>query len=155
VHEAHVSEAEEILTACGYQAAFPNRDYRSTFLSYHGQYDFFHTQTGIWVDLHWRLSSKRLVFPIEAAAICPKLVQVTIADRMVPTLAPDDLALFLAAHGTKEGWGRLLWVCDFAQFLRRYQDIDWMAVLDRAQRSHSSRALLLAVLLSCQLLDAP
>ena len=79
----------------------------------------------------------------------------TIAGRTVPTLAHDDLALFLAAHGTKEGWRSLIWVCDFAELLRKYQDIDWVAVLDRAQRSHSSRALLLAIALASTLLDAP
>ena len=26
-----------------------------------------------------------------------------------------DLALFLAAHGTKKGWRSLIWVCDFAE----------------------------------------
>ena len=155
VHQADVNKAEDILTACGYRAAFPNRDYRSAFLRYHGQYAFRHTETAIWVDLHWRLSSKGVAFPIEAAEIWPKVMQLTIAGRMVPTLAPDDLALFLAAHGTKEGWRRLIWVCDFAELLRKYQDIHWAAVLDRAQRSHSSRALLLAVLLSSKLLEAP
>ena len=74
---------------------------------------------------------------------------------MVPTLAPDDLALFLAAHGTKEGWKKLIWVCDFAELPRKYQNIHWTAVLDRARRSHSTRALLLAVLLSSKLLDTP
>jgi hypothetical protein len=80
---------------------------------------------------------------------------VTIAGRTVLTLAHDDLALFLAAHGTKEGWRSLIWVCDFAELLRNYQDIDWVAVLDRAQRSHSSRQLLLAIALASTLLDAP
>src|SRR5262249_26288005 len=73
----------------------------------------------------------------------------------VLTLARDDLALFLAAHGTKERWKSLVWVCDFAELLHKYQDIDWVAVLDHAQRFHSSRALLLAIDLASTLLDAP
>jgi hypothetical protein len=63
--------------------------------------------------------------------------------------------LFLAAHGTKEGWQRLLWLCDFAEFLRRHQDLDWIAILQRAARSHSSRQLLLAIELAAAILDAP
>jgi hypothetical protein len=80
---------------------------------------------------------------------------VTIADRTILTLAHDDLALFLAAHGTKEGWRSLIWVCDFAEFLRKYQDIDWVAVFQRAQQVHSTRPLLLATILASILLDAP
>jgi hypothetical protein len=70
-------------------------------------------------------------------------------------LADDDLVLFLAAHGTKEGWRRLIWVSDFAQLLRRCQDIDWAEIHDRAYRSHSSRSLLLAIDLASTLFDAP
>jgi hypothetical protein len=155
VHEDDVCKVEVILTDCGYQACFPDRAYRSAFLSYHGQYPFRHGKTGILLDLHWRLSSKGVTFPLQLAKVWPRLKQVTIVGRTVPTLADDDLALFLAAHGTKEGWRSLIWLCDFAEFLRKYQEIDWAAVLDRAQRSHSSRSLLLAVALASALLDAP
>jgi hypothetical protein len=154
VQEPDLSKVEEILTARGYQADFADRDYRSAFLSYQGQYAF-RSNTGISVDLHWRLSSKGVAFPLLSAEIWPRLEKVTIAGRTVLTLANDDLALFLAAHGTKEGWRSLIWVCDFAELLHNNQDIDWVAVLDRAQRSHSSRPLLLAIALASTLLDAP
>ena len=49
----------------------------------------------------------------------------------------------------------MLWLCDFAEFLRRFQDLDWIAILERAMRSHSSRQLLLAIELAATLLDAP
>lgn len=155
VQEKDLSKAEDILTACGYQADFANRDFRSAFLSYQGQYAFRNNDLGFSVDLHWRLSSKGVTFPLQMAEIWPRLETETIAGRPVLTLAHDDLALFLAAHGTKEGWRSLLWVCDFAELLRKYQDIKWTAVFDRAQRSHSSRQLLLAIVLASTLLDAP
>jgi hypothetical protein len=155
VQEADLSKAEDILIARGYRADFADRDYRSAFLSYQGQYAFRHSNTGISVDLHWQLSSKGVAFPIQMAEIWPRLEKVAIAGRTVLTLAHDDLALFLAAHGTKEGWRSLIWVCDFAEVLRKYQDIHWVTVFDRAQRSHSSRPLLLAIELASTLLDAP
>jgi Uncharacterised nucleotidyltransferase len=155
VHEADISKAEDILTAWGYQADFPDRDFRSAFLSYQGQYAFRNQQTGLAVDLHWRLSSKGEAFPLKSEEIWSRLGQVTISGRTVPTLAQDDLALFLAAHGTKEGWRLLKWICDFAEVLRKYRDIDWAAVFDRAEQANSSRPLLLATLLASTLLDAP
>src|SRR5262249_55499649 len=124
VHKADLGEAENILAACGYHADFPDKDYRTAFVSYQGQYAFRHGKTGISIDLHWRLASKGMAFPIQPTEIWPRLEQVTIAGRTVPTLAHDDLALFLAAHGTKEGWRSLGWVCDFAEFLRKCRDID-------------------------------
>src|SRR5262249_56355854 len=128
---------------------------RSAFLSYQGQYAFRNKQTGFSVDLHWRLSGKGELFALSTEKIWSRLEQVTMCGRTVLTLAHDDLALFLAAHGTKEGWRSLIWVCDFAELLRKYQDIDWVAVLDRAHRSHSSRSLLLATDLAPTLFDPP
>jgi hypothetical protein len=154
VQEKNLPKAEDILAACGYEADFADRDYRSAFLRYQGQYAFRNNQSGISVDLHWRLSSKGVAFPLQLAEIWSRLEKVTIAGRPVLTLAHDDLALFLAAHGAKEGWSSLSWVCDFAEFLRKYQDIDWVGILDRAQRSHSSRPLLLAIFLASDLLGA-
>ena len=114
-----LTKAEDILLACGYTAQFPDRDYRTAFLSYHGQYAFRRGQSDLWVDLHWQFSPDGVVFPLRAAEVWPRLIEETIAGRTVPSLAHDDLALFLAAHGTKEGWRSLLWLCDFAEFLRR------------------------------------
>jgi len=155
VPDQDVDRAEEVLMTLGYQAFFPDKDYRSAFLSYQGQYAFRHTLTGLPVDLHWRLAGKGDTFALDAAEIWPNLANVAVAGRTVPTFSREDLALFLAAHGTKEGWKRLAWVCDFAEFLRANQNVDWTAVLERAQRAHSSRALLLAILLARNLLDAP
>jgi hypothetical protein len=155
VHESDLRHAEHILTARGYQADFPSDDYRKAFLSYQGEYAFRHRQTGVSVDLHWHLSGKGTVFPLSAADVWSRLEYVIIFGRRVPTFATHDLALFLAAHGTKEGWRRLNWVCDFARLLGKYQHIDWVAVLERARRAHSSRSLLLAIFLAVNLLDAP
>ena len=47
-----------------------------------------------------------------------------------------------------------MWVCDFAELLHS-SPIDWLTILDRAQRSQSSRPLLLAIALASTLLDAP
>jgi len=73
----------------------------------------------------------------------------------VPTLAFDDLALFLAAHGTKEGWRNIGWLCDYAELLRNCHDINWDVVLARAKRADCSRMVLLAMFLASTLLDAP
>ena len=148
VREVDLAKAEKILIDRGYRADFPDRDYRSAFLSYQGQYAFRHNEMGLSVDLHWRLSSKGVGCPIPSGEMWQRLETITIAGRTIPTLARDDLALFLAAHGTKEGWRSLIWVCDFAEFLRKHQDINWAAILDRAQRSHSLRPLLLAMVLA-------
>jgi hypothetical protein len=155
VHQVDLSKAEDILNSCGYVAEFPDRDFRSTFLSYQRQYAFCHSQNGFYVDLHWELASKGVAFTAQSVEIWSKLRQVKIAGQTILTFSNDDLVLFLAAHGTKEGWRRLVWVSDFAVLLRKCQDVDWAKIVDRAHQSHSLRSLLLAINLASILLDAP
>jgi hypothetical protein len=155
IQEADLRKAEKILTACGYQADFPDEDYRTAFVSYQGQYAFRHSKSEISVDLHWQFSSKSVAFPIQSTEVWSRLRQVTICSRIVPTLTFDDLALLLAAHGTKEGWRNLGWLCDYAELLRNCHNINWDAILARAQRADCSRMVLLAMFLASRLLDAP
>ena len=154
VQEADLHKAADVLAACGYRADFPDQDYRTAFVSYQGQYAFRQTKSGISVDLHWQFSSKSVAFPIQSTEVWSRLRQVTIGGRTVATLAFDDLALLLAAHGTKEGWRNLGWLCDYAELLRNCHDINWDAILGRAQRAYCSRMVLSAILLASTLLDA-
>lgn len=155
IQEADLCKAEDILRAQGYEADYADSGFRSAFLMYQGQYAFRHPQQKISVDLHWRLSNVGVAFPLQLSEVWSRLEHVTIAGRTVPTLARDDVALLLAAHGTKEGWKSLIWVCDFARALSNYPHADWISILDRAQRARCSRSLLLATALAFKLLDAP
>jgi hypothetical protein len=155
VPESDLSAAETLLKHSGYEAVVADQNYRSAFLRYQGQYLFRLGQTGMLVDLHWELASKGFTFPLRSQDIWRKLATWSIAGRSIPTLSPEDNALFLAAHGTKEGWRFLTWVVDFAEFLRKHPEVDWLSLLRQAERSHCARPLLLAVLLSSELLDAP
>jgi hypothetical protein len=155
VHSMDVSKAADILSARGYQAQFTDEDFRSTFLGHQGAYVFLHPQTGVLVDLHWQLSWNGEPFSLEAAEIWPRLSEAMIAGRKVPTLVGEDLALLLAAHGTKEGWKYLKWVCDFAELLRKCHSLNWTSIFEQAKRSNCSRALQLAIILASTLLNAP
>lgn len=154
VHEEDEARAERILASAGYKPAVADRNFRSAFLDYHGQHSFFSTRTGITIDLHWRLSGRSTVYPFESA-FWRGLAPVTIGRREIATFAPADLALFLAAHGTKEGWARLKWVSDFARLLSTQHDLDWGEIFERARRFGCLRALLLAVKSANELLNAP
>jgi hypothetical protein len=153
VHENELSAAEETLKSLGYEAVVPDQKYRSAFLRYQGQYLFRLGQTGMLVDLHWELSSKGITFPLRAQDIWQRVASWSIAGRTIPTLAPEDYALLLAAHGTKEGWRFLMWVADFAEF-SRYQDVDWHVLLQNAKRD-DKRVRALAEIAKKRMRDSP
>jgi len=73
----------------------------------------------------------------------------------VPTLAPEEMLLALAAHGSKHCWDRLSWVCDLAEFISSQPQTDWAAVLERATAAGRRRRLLWGLLLARDLLGLP
>ena len=103
VHAEDMFKAEDVIAACGYRARFPDRDFRSAFLSYQGQYLFCHHRSGVYVDLHWRLASRGVAFPLDMAEVWPRLGQVTIANRSVPTFGRGDARLRLRKRSNRDG----------------------------------------------------
>jgi hypothetical protein len=73
----------------------------------------------------------------------------------VPTLAPNDLVLYLAVHSAKHGWTSLGWVSDFDRTVHAMDDADLPAMLEAARGSGCLRMLLLAIALAADLLGAP
>lgn len=155
VKKVDLRRAEDMLICDGYAPQFADRAFRHAFLYYQKQYAFLNEATGNCVDLHWQFSRRGLTFPVHASEVWGRLRAVKVANRTVQTLSEEDLILFLAAHGTKEGWQRLIWIADFARLLQNHQDFDWSALVDRARQSRCSRSLLLAINLAFTLLNAP
>ena len=60
--------------------------------------------------------------------------------------------MFLCAHGAKHLWARLGWLCDLARLIQMEQGIDWSEVFDQTRRSHTTRMILLGLLLADNLL---
>jgi hypothetical protein len=57
------------------------------------------------------------------------------------------LLLVLAVHAAKHAWGRLIWLCDIAQILKR-ENLNWDGVQGRAQEFGIERILHITLLLA-------
>ena len=71
-----------------------------------------------------------------------------------PSLPPEELLLVLCVHGTKDGWDRLSLVCDIAELIRVYSELDWDRLMDIASVTGGMRMLALGLVLSRDLLGA-
>jgi Uncharacterised nucleotidyltransferase len=156
VHQADVRAAEEVLEANGYHAVHgSSREYRQAFLSYQRQYMFKDLNSVLMIDLHWDFTFKGVPFPLQASEIWSTLTTVSIGGRAVPILGLEELAVFLAGHGTKEGWRCLGWVSDFAEFYQQHCDLNWNELWERTDRKGCGRPILLGLSLATKLLDVP
>lgn len=149
-----VREAKTLLESRGYR---PEHDLspaqEAAMLRSGHHYALSHPRTEVQVELHWRLTPTSIRGALDLETLRASGDNVALAGRPVPVPSPEVLLLVLAVHGTKHRWKRLKWLCDVSALLHT-REIDWHATLDRARALGHRRAVLLAVVLANDLLDA-
>jgi hypothetical protein len=79
----------------------------------------------------------------------PKRRQLTLANRAIPSLDPQDLLLVLSVHGAKHGWAYLGLITDVAWLLENHA-MQWTELIERARAMGILRMVLLAVNLASE-----
>jgi hypothetical protein len=118
----------------------------------------YETAAGVRIDLHWALLTEpRFVWNADEAEIWERSVAITVAGQPARGLGGEDLLLYLAAHlavhhtlaGLRRYW-------DVALLLERcHGALDWDALLARAARWRTRRALGFVLAGARALFDAP
>lgn len=149
VHRDDLGRAQSLLVANGYRPA------RSLSDAEEAQWrreqlgrEFLHVEQSILVELHWALLNRTLAFHLDANDAWKCAERYELGSAYVSVLAPDELLLYLCAHGTKHHWSRLQCVCDVACVLDHHPDLDWEALLAKAQRTGNLRTLTLGLCLT-------
>ena len=106
------------------------------------------------VELHWQFTSKYNSFILDYQQLRTRLVRIDFGGRQVCNLNPEDLLLVLSQHGSKHFWQRLLWLCDIAELLKKYKELDWVEVVSRAESMGIRRMLFLGLHLTERLFES-
>jgi len=117
--------------------------------------EFVHPERGVSIEIHSELLNRELTFRLSGDAVWDRAVPSSCGRAGMYELSPEDLLLYLCAHGAKHHWSRLLWVCDVAQVLHHHPDLDGQSLRERAREIGSLRTLHLGLALARRWLDAP
>ena len=109
----------------------------------------------VMVELHTALLNKTLSYDLDTASVLRRAPLVSVGGQRIRTMQPNDLLLYLCAHGTKHHWARLKWVADVAHVLQQHSELDAEALCRRARALHCERVLLLGVHVAARWLEAP
>jgi hypothetical protein len=123
------ADAEEDYIASGYECSFDSPAGRSL------------------LEVQWALQPRFFAVDFDMDKLFERAVNVSIAGRSVKTPSAEDLLLVLSVHAAKHVWGRLIWLCDIAQILKR-ENLNWDWVLDRARELGIERILRITLLLA-------
>ena len=152
IRPADLAVALEVLARDGYalaphMARFP----ASTLLQLDCEIVLQHPRR-IPIDLHWAISPDDYPFRIDPELMWRSRTVIEMGGAPVPVLGREWLMVYLAVHGAKHAWARLLWLGDVARAIDK--GIDWSEALRIAEETGCTRPLLLGLLLSHDLLEA-
>ena len=103
------------------------------------------------LELQWALQPRFFAVDFDMEGLFERAVNVSVAGRRMKTPSAEDLLLVLSVHAAKHVWGRLIWLCDIAQILKR-ENLDWDWVQSRARELGIERILRITLLLANRLL---
>jgi hypothetical protein len=106
------------------------------------------------LELQWALEPRFYAVDFDMEGLFTRAVNVTVAGRRVKVPSPEDLLLVLSVHAAKHVWGRLIWLCDIAQVLKR-GNLNWDLVQAQAREFGIERILRVTLLLANRLLAMP
>jgi Uncharacterised nucleotidyltransferase len=99
------------------------------------------------LEIHWDFVPHFFAIRIPLRQLLARATTVELCGRRVPTLAPEDLLLCLAVHGSKHAWSRLCWLSDIAHLIHR-ADLNQDKVRRRAERWRIARIVKIALYLA-------
>jgi len=153
-----VSQASKLLIKQGYQPQFEFKGWQEKrYTQIRFEHNFYSSEKDLCIDLHWSLISSALSFHEQPQRIWEDKTyqeQVQLGNKTVLTLSPEALLLFLCVHGAKHDWSHVSWVCDIAELLNRYQDLNWQWIDQKMGHLGTQTMLELGLWLAWTYLDA-
>ncbi|HEY0077938.1 MAG TPA: nucleotidyltransferase family protein [Pyrinomonadaceae bacterium] len=155
VRRSDVRRAIEALSAEGYEPEFElSETERRVFMRWWYVLAFSRGDRIYHLELHWAIAPHFFSFPFETERLWSRRRSLRVAEREIHAPSREDLLLLLSAHGAKDSWARLEWICAVAELIRADGDLDWKALMREARATGAERMLLLALNLAQELLEA-
>ncbi len=128
-------EAEQDYIASGYECAFDSPAGKNL------------------LELQWAPLPRFYAVDFDMEGLFARAMNANVAGYEVRTPSAEDLLLLLAVHAAKHVWGRLIWLRDMAQILRR-ENLNWDWVQGQARELGIERILHVTLLLAARLVGA-
>jgi hypothetical protein len=152
VKEQDVSKAQDLLIKNGYVPEFKLSGGKGKkYQQVENSISFFHPKGGPPIDLHWEMTGRYLLKPIEIEAFEGKLQYSYFLNQKVLSMPDDIMLIYLCIHGTSHCWERLEWLCCFAEMVRKRGGKDLFKIIELAGELGCKRILYLGFYLGYSL----
>jgi Uncharacterised nucleotidyltransferase len=120
-----------------------------------GEYNYRDIERRAMVEIHTEFTLRHYPVPPNLDEFFQNTTPVRVADRDIPTFAPEYLLPMLCIHGSKDFWERFSWIADISELIQACPTLDWSKTLRIADSLRATRILYLGLTLAKTLLDGP
>ena len=106
------------------------------------------------LELQWALQPHYYAVDYDMDGLFGCAVEVHAAGLGLKIPSPEDLLIVLCIHAAKHAWGRIIWLCDVGQVLKRSK-LNFDSILSRARELGITRILHLTLLLANRFIGMP
>jgi hypothetical protein len=117
-------------------------------------YEFVQAEKQVVIEVHWAFLNRVHAFNLEPEVVWKRSQVKRYQGVPVRRFSPEDLLIYLCAHGTRSFWEYAVWTCDIAELIRREPQLDWDYVLSRSRELHGERMLFTGLTLAHDLFEA-
>ncbi len=156
VPQVDLPAAHEIVVGFGYKPKFDwilAPDAAAALVP--GEYNYRDIPRSAMIELHTERTLRHFPRVPDIAGFLPSLVEVRLAERDVPTFAPEELLTLLCIHGSKDFWERLSWIADVSELVQSYPHFDWVRALRFADSQKALRMVHLGLALALAIFGTP
>jgi hypothetical protein len=107
------------------------------------------------IDLHWGLPPRRNHNPNHYDFLWQSTGSLTIQDQAIKILIPELVLVFQSVNfaGDREDWRLLKPICDLAQVIKTYPDLDWNLAIYLAGKLRCKKLFVLGLYIAHRVLD--
>ena len=153
-----IARAKKLVLDQGYRISWPemplSRAQEKAHIRSKYNYQFIHHDRNITLELHWGVTPRYFSFPSSREWLWQDLHNITLGGIPMSAFSIEKLLLILCVHGGNHLWDRVGWICDIAELVSRYSDLNWDSVLNDASRFGVQRLLLAGLRLAHDFFDA-
>ncbi len=147
IHRRDALRCKDLLLARGYRLLTALTPYGFP-VGGEFEYQFERPCDHLAVELRWRLTGRQYSAPLDLDRLIGSAHTIEFRGTPILALAPEELLLILCVHGAKHRWSCLMWICDVAELLRVYPEIDWSRVWKHASELGLWRSVVYGLLVA-------
>lgn len=117
----------------------------------HYAYGFEFKNQTVLLDLHWQMFPSDFPLSLSMEYLEPSLEDTIIFNQKISTLSPENNLLLLCGHGSKDCWNKLARICDIAELINFYPQLDWELLIKEGKNRDILRLVLVGLSLANRL----